>query len=78
MVGNMRIRKFMGVEYDMDVGFTNDTHPALIHAPTRINELEKKARDLEWEGQCASSIRRDIESLRKYLESSSTEYYPTF
>jgi hypothetical protein len=51
-----RISKFMGVEYDIDKGFTNETHPALIHAPTRINQLETRAADLEWENKCSISI----------------------
>lgn len=71
-----RISKFMGVEYDIDQGFRNETHPALIHAPTRIKQLETRASDLEWEGKCALSLHREIKSLRKYLETSNSEYYP--
>jgi hypothetical protein len=71
-----RMSKFMGVEYDIDKGFSNETHPALIHAPTRIKQLETRAADLEWEGQCALSLRREIKTLREYLETSRSEYYP--
>lgn len=74
-----RMSKFMGVEYDINKGFTNETHPALIHAPTRITQLETRAADLEWEGKCALSLRREIKTLRDYLdEHTNTEYYPTF
>ena len=58
----------MGVEYDLDQGFTNETHPALIHAPTRIKQLKTRAADVEWEGNSAESIHREIDKLQKYLE----------
>jgi hypothetical protein len=74
-----RISKFMGVEYDINKGFTNETHPALIHAPTRIKQLETRAADLEWENKCSLSLRREIKILKDYLdEHTNTEYYPTF
>lgn len=74
-----RISKFMGVEYDIDQGFRNETHPALIHAPTRIKQLETRAADLEWEGKCALSLRREIKTLREYMDKhENSEYYPTF
>lgn len=67
----------MGVEYDINKGFTNETHPALIHAPTRIKELEKEVSDLEWEGHDVNIQRREIETLRTYLDkSTNSEYYP--
>ena len=72
-----RISKFMGVEYDINKGFTNETHPALIHAPTRIKQLETRAADLEWEGKCALSLRREIKTLKDYLDkNTNSEYYP--
>ena len=68
----------MGVEYQIEKGFTNETHPALIHAPTRIKELEKEASDLEWDGHDVSIQRREIETLRAYLDkSTNSEYCPT-
>jgi hypothetical protein len=69
----------MGVEYDINKGFTNETHPALIHAPTRITQLETRASDLEWEGKCSLSLRREIKKLRNYLDNdNNSEYYPLF
>jgi hypothetical protein len=68
----------MGVEYDIDKGFTNETHPALIHAPTRITQLETRARDLEWDGKQVTSIREEIAHLKSYYEKTGQEYYPLF
>ena len=68
----------MGVTYQIEKGLTRDTHPALIHAPTRMKELEKEASDLEWEGHDVSKQRREIETLRTYLDrNTNSEYYPT-
>ena len=72
-----RYKTFMGKEYCIEVGFRNETHPALVHVPTRILQLETRARDLEWEDKCALSLRREIKRLEEWLEESGQEYMPT-
>lgn len=50
----------------------------LVHAPTKIKQLEQEARDLEWEGNDATKLRTEISQMKAYLETSGSEFYPLF
>ena len=50
----------------------------LVHAPTKIKQLEQQARDLEWEGKDATKLRIEISQMKAYLETSGSEFYPLF
>ena len=57
---------------------TNWDDDRLIHLPTAINKLKQKISDLEWEGIDVSSHIRELNTLIKHLEESTSEFYPKF
>ena len=64
---------FMGVEYCIEVGFRNETHPCLIHVPTRITQLKTRINELESNNKDTTSLKEEIQRLRDYNK----EYMPT-
>lgn len=57
---------------------TNWDDDRLIHLPTAIKKLKQKISDLEWEGVDVSKFVRELDTLTKHLEESTSEFYPKF
>lgn len=68
----------MGVEYDIDKGFTNETSPGLFYAPDKIASLREQIVELDWEGKPTQHLRTQLAAIEQAYAESRSEYLPLF